>query len=443
MLAGLLLGGSATAVQAQVFFASKPHPEFTVGPLFVRARVSPALGDVPVDVMFSVVIPPNRSAGDLEQDMFLLWPSALAPAAGLGPPDPALKRVVEEQGFSVIEEGRVALLAVNLYTRGADGRRAREPVRGGAAFVTFIRESGALGLTSPATYVKIPWTPKTANRAYLMDLSLVTRGVIKSKPATWFERTFWGQRYRLALSFNDVRQRAMFPLYFWNRDRVVKLSDDPSQLIINFDHADMLKVDEMFPQSARRQLSETQDNTDVISIFLDSGEGLRPQGLTVQFGYFSGLQSWAPVLIPTMFFALGNLAGPLFLMVARRTAKAVSGRLHFGRSGDAAPGRDSGVVVTRETLAHIVPGETRYEDVLRLCGGHPEEQEQLAAPDRKTLVYRGRRVVPHRKRSLGWLSTVDHWDVEHHEVQIELESDVVRDIQARLRRERLTSPETA
>jgi len=42
--------------------------------------------------------------------------------------------------------------------------------------------------------------------------------------------------------------------------------------------------------------------------------------------------------------------------------------------------------------------------------------------------------VPHRRRSLGWFATVSHWDVEDHEVQIDFERDLVRDVQARIRR---------
>jgi hypothetical protein len=47
-------------------------------------------------------------------------------------------------------------------------------------------------------------------------------------------------------------------------------------------------------------------------------------------------------------------------------------------------------------------------------------------------------VVPHRRRSFGWFATVGHWDVEDHEVQIDFERDRVRDVQARVRRSRLT-----
>ena len=46
----------AGRASAQVFLAARPNPEFTIGPLFVRATVTPALGPVPVDVLFSVVV---------------------------------------------------------------------------------------------------------------------------------------------------------------------------------------------------------------------------------------------------------------------------------------------------------------------------------------------------------------------------------------------------
>ena len=60
--------------------------------------------------------------------------------------------------------------------------------------------------------------------------------------------------------------------------------------------------------------------------------------------------------------------------------------------------------------------------------------EYLPSSETRTLVYRGQRVVPHRRRSFGWFATVSHWEVEDHEVQIDFERDLVRDIQARIRR---------
>lgn len=441
-LTALLLLGGPAAAGAQAFIAAKPNPPFEIGPLFIRARVTPKLGDTQVDVLFSLAVPPGTSPSALGPDLTLVWPGEVVGEPALGAPERALGRDLEPQGFTVIGEGRVPLIVRNLYARGPDGRTIRESVPGGAPFVTFVREGGTLGLTSPATLIRIPWGPRLTDREWLADVRLTTRTLVKPKAATWFERTFWGQRYRLTLSFGDVRQRVLFPLYFKNRDRVIKLSDDPSQIIVNFTNADRLKIDELFPPSVRRQRSESQDNTEQVTLYLEPGEGLRPQTLAVQFGYFSGWQSWAPVLVPTLFFVLGNVAAVLVRGVAERLSRRMSGRFHVGRAAPEPRTRDSGTIVARETLARVVPGETRYDEVLRLIPGHPEEQERLESPGRKTLVYRGRRVVPRQRRTFGWVSTVGHWDVEQHEVDIELDHDVVSDVHARVRRARAASPET-
>jgi len=118
----------------------------------------------------------------------------------------------------------------------------------------------------------------------------------------------------------------------------------------------------------------------------------------------------------------------------------VKGRVQFG---PASADRETGVVLSRETLARIVPGQTTYEQVLRTCGPDAEEHEQLTTPGRRTLIYRGRRVVPQGRRRLGWLATVRRWSIEQHEVEITLERDVVTDVQARVRRSPLAQPEAA
>ena len=51
MLTGLLLAATPGAIEAQVFLATRPHPDFTIGPLFVRATVTPALSTTAVDVL--------------------------------------------------------------------------------------------------------------------------------------------------------------------------------------------------------------------------------------------------------------------------------------------------------------------------------------------------------------------------------------------------------
>lgn len=435
LVAALALAAPADAA-AQVFFASRPNTPLTIGPLMVRAAVTPDLADsTVVDLLFSVVVPPGQSPAGLAQDIYLLWPGAVQKAESGR--DPALARFVEERGFDVVDEGTARLFAQSLYHMQGDV--PDEPVAGGAPFVTFVHHVRGLGLSVPATWIRIPWTPKLVNRAWIMDLRLTLGGIVKAKPTSWFERVFSGPRQRITLSFNDVRGRAVFPVYVEFRDRVLRLSDDPAQIVINFADSPRLKIDELAPPAASRRLSETLESTEVVSLFLERSEGITPQTVTVQFGYFTGLQTWAPILIPVVFFVAGNVAGVLVRVTAERLSRRLSGRLQFGRAAE--PQRESGVILSRETLARIAPGETTYDEVFQLVGPPVEEREPLDGSTRRTLVYRGRRLVPRRRRSFGWVSTVSHWDVEDHEVEIMVEADRVRDVQARVRRARRESPD--
>jgi hypothetical protein len=214
---------------------------------------------------------------------------------------------------------------------------------------------------------------------------------------------------------------------------VLRLAEDPSQLVMLFTDADRLKIDEIAPASAMRRRHESLERTEVVSRFLDTSEGIVPQTLSVQFGYFSGLQSWAPILIPLLFFVLGNALRPLIEVVSRRLGRMYASRIRFW-SARRPPQDDTGVVLSREQVARIVPGQTTRDQLLAIAGGAPEEFEQLTAPDRRTLIFRGQRAVPQRARRFGWVTAVDAWVVEHHEVEVQLERDVVTDVQARVRR---------
>ncbi|HJR01047.1 MAG TPA: hypothetical protein VKA83_05415, partial [Methylomirabilota bacterium] len=76
-LAVALLLLAAGPVQAQLFLASRPDPPFTVGPLMVSATVREEAGPVPVVVTWSLVLPPDRQAADVAQDIYLLWPGEI------------------------------------------------------------------------------------------------------------------------------------------------------------------------------------------------------------------------------------------------------------------------------------------------------------------------------------------------------------------------------
>ena len=438
MLAALVVTSVPGAAHAQLFLGSQANSGLSVGPLFVKAAVAPGQDVVTIDVMWSLTVPPDRSAAELEQTIYLLWPGDILPNPAAGKADPAVNRYLEQRGFTVIEDGRVTLVSRSAYQLETDA--PPESIEG-APFASYVRQGGALGLTAPGSYIQVPWHPKMANRAWLMNLQFKARGIVKPKPATWVESTFWGDRHRFELGFNDVRSRALFPLYFEHRDRVLRLAEDPSQLIVLFADAERLKIDDIAPAIATRRRHESLERTEVVSRFLDTSEGIVPQTLAVQFGYFSGLQSWAPILIPILFFVLGNALRPLIEVLSRKLGRMYTTRIRFW-SRERPPQDDTGVVLSREQVARIVPGQTTRDQVIAIAGRAPEEFEQLEAPDRRTLIFRGERAVPQRSRRFGWITAVDAWLVEHHEVEVELERDVVRDVRARVRRTQLPAPTT-
>jgi len=98
VLVATLAMGPAPA-GAQIFMATRPNPEFEVGPLFVRASVGPELGPVTVDVLWSLAVPPTRSALGLEQDLFLLWPAELRGEARSGG-EGRLHEYLRSRGFT-------------------------------------------------------------------------------------------------------------------------------------------------------------------------------------------------------------------------------------------------------------------------------------------------------------------------------------------------------
>ena len=46
-----------------------------------------------------------------------------------------------------------------------------------------------------------------------------------------------------------------------------------------------------------------------------------------------------------------------------------------------------------------------------------------------------------RLKDWWWLATVSRWDAEHYEVEITLDREVVQDVQARVRRTHLETPD--
>ena len=149
----LVIGSLAAAPRpalAQMFFSAKPDAPFTVGPLTVRATVTPALGPVDVSVLWSLDMPSGKSRGGIEQDLFLLWPGEISSPIDKKPNDKTLEQYVEQRGFAATGGGRLPLYALNLYAQGAD---AAPKLVGELPFVTFVQDSHALGLSPPASWM--------------------------------------------------------------------------------------------------------------------------------------------------------------------------------------------------------------------------------------------------------------------------------------------------
>jgi hypothetical protein len=437
-LAALLLMLAPAPARAQIFIASVPDPVFAIGPLTIRATVMPSLMPVDLEVRWALDIQPGKSRIGIEQNIFLLWPGEVASPLGDAKVDKALEKYVEARGFSVVGGGSLPLYAQSIYAEGVEG--APKPV-GEAPYVTFVQDSHALGLSPPGTWIRIPWTPQMANVTFMMSLRMRIAGVIKPRQAHWFETIFTGERHQFSLSFNEVRDRPIFPMYAEHRDRAIRLAEAPAELVVHFTRSDHLRIEQVYPPTSMRRLSETLESTEVVSLFMGSADGIVPQHLTVQFGYFSRLQGVMIVLIPLLLLAAGPALGPVLGRSAVALVTRLRARLHLGVPGAGARPRERGVILGQEVLDHIVPGKTSREDVLRICGREVEEEERRGEPDRSVLVYRGWRAVPETRQRMRWVATVEAWAVLAQEARIEIERGLVKDVQVRFRRSRGPRPE--
>src|SRR5499433_2844872 len=396
---------------AQIFIASVADPSFAVGPLTIRAT---------------------------EQDIFLLWPGEVSSPLGDSKGDKTLEKYVETRGFSVVGSGRLPLYVQNIYGEGVE---AAPKSAGEAPYVTFVQDSSALGLSPPGTWIRIPWTPQMPNVTFMTSLRMRVSGAIKPGQGRWFETLFTGERHLFTISYNEVRDRPIFPMYAEHRDRALRLAEAPAELAVHFAQAEHLRIEQVYPPTSTRRLSQSLESTEVVSLFMGSGEGVVPQHLSVQFGYFSKLQGLMIVVIPLLLLAAGPALGPIIGRSAVALLGRLRSRLHLGVPGAKILPRERGVLLGRQVLERIVPGRTTREEVLRMCGTEVEEEERTGAPDRSVLVYRGWRAEPETRQRMRWVATVEAWAVLAQEARIEIEHGLVKDVQVRIRRSRGPNPE--
>lgn len=407
-----------SGVEAQMFLASTPHPDFGIGPLFVVASIRPELTPVTVTLSWSLTPARRRRPAEIHsQDLYLLWPAEIAESTAPGPPDPSLGRYLEQRGFVVVSGGRLVLRGRDRLQLGTGAMG--EPVREVASYVNFVRGGQAQAQLGVGAYVKIPWTPKLVDPLSVVTLALPLQGLIAPKAATWVEELFWGRRNILTVGFGDVGPPVLplYPFYFEHRDRVVPLAPESSMIIATFADSDHLRIEEVAPAAATRRQSRVRAGSEVVALTLSPSEGITPQTARVQFSYFSGRIAWRPIVIAAVFLLLGNFTGVMLL--SKDASRVIRQRLR-ARNGRQANGQANPGWLEREALAALVPGTTTYGEVVSRCGRPVEERERVVPPGRRTLVYRARRGQEPM--------------AEEQEVEVTLEGDRVHEVVSCTRR---------
>ena len=169
LIAAIAIG--AAPAGAQVFLATRPNPEFEIGPLFIRASVGPELGPVTIDVLWSLAVPPTRSALGLEQDLYLLWPAALRGEERTAERRAARRSTSAAAASRSPAEGQLPLYVEDLYPpRRGDGDRPPDRRRA----VRVVPPRGPRDPGRPAHRVDgpDPVDPDLVNRVRLVKLRL-------------------------------------------------------------------------------------------------------------------------------------------------------------------------------------------------------------------------------------------------------------------------------
>jgi hypothetical protein len=410
LVAALALTGALTSeASAQIFLASKPHPDFAVGPLFVIANVRPDL-TVTVNLSFSLTLRKGAARAAMDQDLFLLWPAEVAEPGAPGPADPILTREIHAAGLVVVRSGRLVLRSRDrtLVGTGQLGESLPEV----ASYVTVTRRGPLGSQVAPVSYIRIPWTPTLADPRIVTTLVIPLRGLVTAKPASWVAETFWGRRWILTAGFGDLGSPVMplYSIYFDHRDRVVRLGHEFSQVIATFSDSDHLLIDGFEPPAATRRPSLIRTGNEVVSLTLAPVDGIAPQNLEVQFSYFAGQIAWRPIVVSAVLLLLANVGGTVMfgremfgIIRARRRARVAAERFRAEwRAGDA--------------QAMALVGAATYEDIVARWGTPDEDHERLSAPGRRSMVYRAQN------------------NGQAHEVEIEITDGRVSEIERRVYR---------
>src|SRR6266481_1353127 len=203
------------SVSAQAFLAARPKPAFEVGPLLITATVTDAIAPrTPIRIVWGIV-PSSGADSGLGEDLYLLWPGQIS-GTDASPAEPGLVSAVEGPGTRVTASGRLSLSSRSAVTLGSGTRAEAAP--SGAPFVSFERKSNTTERVNVGSLIRIPWDPKFGERDRLMILEMNAHNQVRQHRSTWISELFFGRRYDVALSFNNVRVPPLFALYLRERE---------------------------------------------------------------------------------------------------------------------------------------------------------------------------------------------------------------------------------
>ena len=162
-------------------------------------------------------------------------------------------------------------------------------------------------------------------------------------------------------------------------------------------------------------------------------EGVMPQMVKVQFSYFAGAIAWRPIGVSLVLLALGNLAG--FIFLSRDVGRLLrAGCMCAAREEPEFRGWPAPAAARRRRGDSCRDGPR--SEVLQRCGPPDEERDRRGPGAQRALIYRATRRLPSTRRALGRLTTVDHWEEELYEMEIEVEAGRVSSVESRIRRAR-------
>jgi len=174
-----------------------------------------------------------------------------------------------------------------------------------------------------------------------------------------------------------------------------------------------VRIEQTIPSTADLRLSETLDDTRVLSAPIDFSDPAQPNMLELHYRDFSVTHA---ILVTMGLFIVTQFITPLIRPAAVELWRVMTGSFLI-RRGPGLPERRRGVLVPETVTSGLLVGATRYEEIIRSCGP-PITEEVDPVSGTRTITYEGVRDVPRRSRRYGWFVLIRGWATERQRLTI-------------------------